>query len=53
MERLKEKTPVAPKPQVAKPDPADFDMDDLMERSDYKRALLEWKDSQRGKGAGA
>jgi hypothetical protein len=39
--------------EIPKPDPADYDMDDRFGRSEYKRALMDWQDSQRANGASA
>lgn len=32
--------------EIPKPDPADYDMNDRFSRSEYKRALMDWQDSQ-------
>jgi hypothetical protein len=32
---------------IPKPDSADFDLEDVMERSNYKRELMAWEDNER------
>ena len=45
--------PPAQHKEIPPPDPADYDMDNRFGRSEYKRALLDWQDSQRATGASA